>query len=346
MPPGASQPPAAGRLPIRYEPIRAHRWHGLPDRYEFAPNRRADYVDVFDLETRRLAKRVQVSAWPDVTATSADGRYLYVAGQALSVIDLESLEVVRTLAGGDILPHYAVNLFPDGQRLFLFTYAGTIVVLQSAADPQRLEVQRVIVVNQPAQPEAAVGGKGHFCADGRRYINANWHTNSVFCLDLAHDYAQTTLVAGGLDKPDDLVLTADERKGYTASHGAAPGARGDVHVFDPQSGEVLKAIQVGRKPAGLTMSPDSRIVYASNVPEGSISAIDTTTDRVLFSASAAECYRRAGIHSDHLDIEGLTVSADGRRLYAYAVDYGGLVIFDDLGGQNRPSLLLGQGWGE
>jgi YVTN family beta-propeller protein len=51
------------------------------------------------------------------------------------------------------------------------------------------------------------------------------------------------------------------------------------------------------------MSPDSRIVYATNVPDGSISAIDTLTDEVLFTASAAACYRKAGITGDHLDID-------------------------------------------
>jgi hypothetical protein len=63
-------------------------------------------------------------------------------------------------------------------------------------------------------------GKGHFTADGQRYINPNWHTNSIFSIDLTQDYALATLVPTGLDKPDDLVMTADERKGYTASHGS------------------------------------------------------------------------------------------------------------------------------
>ena len=179
-------------------------------------------------------------------------------------------------------------------------------------------------------------------ADGRRYLNANWHTHTVFTLDLLNEYALTTLVRAGLDKPDDLVVSADERKGYVASHSGRPGYPGAVHVFDTTSGEIIREIAVGRHPAGLTMSPDSRIVYVTNVPDGSFSAIDTETDMVLYTASAAPCYRQAGITGDHLDIEGVTVSADGRTLYAYAVNYGALVIFDDLDGANRPALIMGR----
>jgi len=83
------------------------------------------------------------------------------------------------------------------------------------------------------------------------------------------------------------------------------------------------------------------VVYATNVPDGSISAIDTNRDEVVFTASAATLYRAAGITGDHLDIEGVTVSADGKTLYAYAVNYGALVIFEDLGGENRPTLVVG-----
>ena len=328
-------------LSIHFDPIRAHRSYGVPDRYEFVPNRQADYVNIFDLSDGKYVGKIQVGRRPDVTATTIDGRYLYVAGEYLAIIDLETLTLIRTLTGEGIQAHYALNLFPDGQRMFLFNYDGSIVVLNHANDPQRLGVEKIIVVNQPALPDAAVGGKGHFTADGQRYVNPNWHTHSIFSIDLTHNYTLTTLVSSGLDKPDDLVMTADEHKGYTASHGSASQSQGAVHVFDPNAGRVIKAIPVGRKPAGMTMSPDSRIVYVTNVPDGSITAINTLTDEILFTASASPCYRKAGITGDHLDIEGVSVSADGKTLYAYSVNYGALVIFDDLCSTNRPRLIMG-----
>ena len=182
------------RFTVHFDPIRAHRSFGVPDRYEFVPNRTADYLNVFDLATRRCVKRIQVGGRPDVTATTADARYLYVAGEVLAIVDLATLAVIRTLSGGGIDAHYAVNLFPDGRRMFLYNYDGSIVVLRDAHDPERVAVEKVLVINPPALPDAAVGGKGHFTADGRRYINANWHTNSVFALELDRDYAVTTLV--------------------------------------------------------------------------------------------------------------------------------------------------------
>jgi YVTN family beta-propeller protein len=329
-------------LPIHYDPIRAHRGFGVPDRYEFVPNRTSDYVNVFDLATRRPVKRITVAPRPDVTAATADGRFLYVAGEYLSIVDLETLAISRTMAGHGIGAHYALNLFPDGQRMFLFNYDGSVVILREVYAPGRAAVEKVIRINQPALPDAAVGGKGHFTADGRRYINANWHSHSVFSIALDSDYAVETIVPAGFDKPDDLVMTPDEHKGYAASHGSGGNALGAVHAFSPVAGLVTREVVVGRRPAGLTMSPDGGTVYATNVPDGSISAIDTETDAVLFTASAAHLYRAAGITGDNLDIEGVTVSADGTTLYAYAVNYGALVIFDELGSANRPSFILGE----
>ncbi|NLE45116.1 MAG: hypothetical protein GX620_10375 [Chloroflexi bacterium] len=325
---------------VHFDPIRAHRCQGVPDRFEFVPNRCADFLNVFDVSALTPAKRIQVAPRPDVTATTLDGRFLYVSGEYLVVIDLTNLEVVRRFSEPGIRAHYALNVFPDGRRMFVFNYDGSIAVLDRVDDPGRLAVERLIIVNQPALPDAAVGGKGHFTADGRFYINANWHTHSVFQLDLLQDYAISDVIPAGFDKPDDLVMAADERKGYAASYGSA-GCRGAVHVFSVEDGCVVRTIEVGRQPAGLTMSPSGQWVYVTNVADGSVSAIDTHTDEVRFTASAASCYRDAGITGDYLDIEGVSVSADGRTLYAYAVNYGALVVFEDLGGTNRPSLIQG-----
>jgi YVTN family beta-propeller protein len=325
-----------------YDPIRAHRYSGAPDQYEFVPNRNADYVNVFDVTSGAVVKRIQVSRRPDVTATNADGRYLYVTGQVLAVVDISTLEVVRTLSGDGIAEHYAANVFPDGHRMFVFNYDGSLAVVEYADDPARLAVRKALRINPPAQPDAAVGGKGHFTMDGRHYINANWHTHSVFELDL-QTYAVKTVVSSGLSKPDDLVMTADERKGYTASFGTLEQAGNAVDVFDVVEGGVLHSVQVGRHPAGLTMSPDKRFVYVTNVQDGSITAIDTERDEVTFTINAAKAYRAAGITGDWLDIEGITTSADGNTIYAYAVNYGDLVIVEDVGGANRVKLATEQG---
>jgi YVTN family beta-propeller protein len=311
----------------------------VPDRYEFVPNRTADYLNVFDPGAGIVVKRIQVGRRPDVTATTIDGRYLYVAGEYLAVVDLETLEVIRTLTGQGIEEHYGLNVFPDGRRMFLYNYDGSIAILDHVDDPRRLTVEEVLRVNEPAEPEAAVGGKGHFTGDGAHYINANWHTNSVFSIDLAKRYTVTTLVPSGFDKPDDLVMTADHRKGYAASFGTDEHPGSFVHVFDAAEGRVVKAIRVGRRPAGLTMSPDNRTVYVTNVQDGSVSGIDTASDDVLYTVSAAASYRAAGIPGDWLDIEGVSVSADGRTLYAYAVNYGALVVIRDLGGTNEARLI-------
>ena len=327
------------RLPIHFDPIRSHRAYGVPDRYEFVPNRTQTHLNIFDLATKTKAKALEVCGHPDVTATTIDGRYLYQAGTYLVAIDLTTLEVVKTYAGKGIGDGYAVNVFPDGKRMFYYNMDGSIAVLRNADDPFKLEAEHVIVVHPAEPPESANGGKGQFIAGDRRYINANWHKNQVFEIDLT-DYSVRVLVPEGFSKPDDLVMAPDERKGYTASHSPGPeGGQDGVDVFDIVEGRVLRRIKVGRQPAGLTMSPDESIVYATNVPDGSVSAIDVATDSLLYTASAAEAYHAAGIRDERLDIEGVTVSQDGKTLYAYAVNFGALVIIEDLGSENRATVI-------
>ncbi len=327
---------------IHFDPIRAHRACGVPDRYEFAPNRNADYLGVFDLAKGAFIKCIHVGPEPDVTATTMSGRYLYVAGLYLHIIDLETLEIVRTLdSHGCIHNWFALNFFPDGERAFLFNGDGAVAVLRHVEDPVRVEIEKLMRVNAPPTRGGSVGGKGHFTADGRLYYNANWDRHSIIAFDLEHDYAVRDVVTAGLDKPDDLVMLVGDRKGYTASHGSRPGLRGAVHVFDAMAGQVVREITVGRKPAGLALSLDERTLYVTNVPDGSFTAIDTATDEVLYTASAAPQYRAAGVTGDHLDIEGVSVSADGHTLYAYAVNYGALVIFEDIGGANRARYIPG-----
>jgi YVTN family beta-propeller protein len=306
------------------------------------PNRNSQYLNVFDLRARRCVARIPVCSHPDVTATTADGRFLYQAGSYLVAIDLRTLEVVRIYSNNAIRDGYAVNMFPSGERMFYYNLDGSIAVLRHADDPYRLEVEHLIVVNEaPPGQEAAIGGKGHFIDGGNRYVNANWHTNSVFAIDL-NDYTVHTLIPSGFSKPDDLVMAPDGHKGYAASHAPGPDGHSDaVHVFDIVDRKVVKAIKVGRQPAGLTMSPDETVVYVTNVPDGSVSAIEVATDAVLFTISAAAAFREAGIVGPPLNIEGVSVSADGSTLYAYAVEYGALVMIEDLGGRNRPLVIPG-----
>jgi hypothetical protein len=112
------------RLPFT-STLSAHRSYRGPDRHEFVPNRQADYVNIFDLSEGKFAKKIQVGRRPDVTATTIDGRYLYVAGEYLAIIDLKTLNVIRTLTGEGIralcleyLPRRAAHVF--------FNYDGSI----------------------------------------------------------------------------------------------------------------------------------------------------------------------------------------------------------------------------
>src|SRR5688500_12003340 len=77
----------------------------------------------------------------------------------------------------------------------------------------------------------------------------------------------------------------------------------DVTVIEAASGRVLATIPVGKRPRGVTASPDGRLIYVSNSNSDSVSVIDARSLAVVRTAPAG------------IDPEGLTLDPAGVALY-------------------------------
>src|SRR5512138_359339 len=77
----------------------------------------------------------------------------------------------------------------------------------------------------------------------------------------------------------------------------------DVTVVNASTRAVVATIPVGRRPRGVAVSPDGKLVYVSNSNSDSLSVIDAKTLTVLRTVPAG------------IDPEGLTSNRAGTALY-------------------------------
>ncbi len=313
---------------MHYEFLRPHRFFGVPDKYEFAHGNGT--ICVYDAETMAFVKEIPVGTRPDCHATSADGRFLYVACfEGLYCIDLERLAVVNVVDTGKI---YAVNTLPDGDRMLVHDLCGGIQIVEHLTDMDRIRVamRRQVIPNGVFRCE--IGGKGAFTEDGRYYLCNGWLQDLMYRFDMQNDFAVETFVpqTEDLHHSDDLVLSADKTRAYSACHiGREPSF---VAVTDIARRVVVRRIPTGCGTCGLTMTNDERFVVASNDADDSISVIDTATDEVVNTPCAREGFEKLGLKGY---IQGISNAGENSIFVYDCSGSGALVRFTDVVNANR-----------
>lgn len=305
--------------PYYFDPLRPNRAAGADDRYEFAHG--TDSLCVYDIDTLKFVAEIPIGERPDCHCTSADNRYVYIAcADGLWCIDQDTLKVVHVVDTGHV---FGVNVMPDGDTVLVHDAHGGIVVLKAIADMDRIYIHRRLDILHGVQ--GTLGGKGHFLEDGSIYLCNGWDVRRIFAVDLQDDYSFTVFVEDPtrLFLPDDLVITADKRKAYSACY--APESY--LAVTDLAERRVVGKIMTGRGTCGLTMTNDRRYVVASNDQDDSISVVDTISDTVAATVSARAGFQRLGVTGY---IQGISVGMDD-SIYVYGCSGNGAIVrFHDI----------------
>lgn len=297
---------------MHFDPLRPNRVYGPADRYEFAHG--TNSLCVYEIESLDFVKEIPVGERPDCHGTSVDNRYVYIAcADGLHCIDQDTLEVVKVVDTGHV---FAVNVMPDGSTMLLHDAFGAILVLKDIQDMARIHVHKRLQM----QTQGTVGGKGHFIGDGRYYLVNGWDEPRIYTVDLENDYANELFLedASMLHLPDDLVLTSDKTRAYSACY----HAESYVAVTDITARKVIGKIRTGCGSCGLTMTNDERYVVASNDQDDSISVIDTTVDQVIATHSARAGFERLGTTGL---IQGISVGRDD-SIYVYGCSGTGAIV--------------------
>ncbi len=311
-----------------FEPLRPNRITDIEERYEFTHG--TDSVCVYDIKTLRFVAEIPVGKKPDCHATSPDNRFLYIAClDGLYCIGQDSLEVERVIDTG---PVYATNAMPDGDVLLVHDLCGGVIIIRDIMNMGKIHIHKKMPVIPGAVYRSELGGKGHFLENGRYYLCAGWKSAQLYIFDRQSDFSFEVFMPENPDllKSDDLVISSDKLKAYTACHSYK--AQSFVAVADIVSRKVTSRIQTGNGTCGLAMSNDERHVIASNDADDSISVIDTVTDTVVNTLSARKGFEKLEITGY---IQGISTGTDD-SVYVYGCSGNGAIVrFSDITGQGK-----------
>lgn len=315
---------------IHFEPLRANRsGEYRKERYEFTHGEKS--VCVYDIETLDFIKEIPVGYKPDCHATSPDNAFLYIATQdGLYCISQDTLEVVKVVDTGKI---YATNILPDRKTLLVHDLEGGVIIIKDIMDMDKIHIHKRIPVIPNGKFRCEIGGKGNFLADNHRYLCSGWQQCKMYLFDVDNDFTFETFIDTDpvLRGADDLVLSADKTKAYTACH-RGNDENGQVVVVDVQKRKIIKVIKTGVGTCGLTMTNDERYVIASNDQEDSISVIDTLTDEIVNTPCAREGFDALGITGY---IQGISCGQDD-SIYVYGCEGNGAIVrFFDVANSNK-----------
>ncbi|HEX8459704.1 MAG TPA: cytochrome D1 domain-containing protein [Pyrinomonadaceae bacterium] len=206
-------------------------------------------------------------------STAAESALLVLnkTDNTLAIVDPAALKVLARVPVGEG-PHEVVAS-ADGRTAYVANYGtqtvvgSTLSVVDIAA---RKEVKRVDLgaLRRPHGMMEA-GGKIYFTAEVNR---------AVARYDPATDKVDW-LMGTGESVSHMLVITPDAKKIYTAN--MLSNTVTALNVGGAPVPQNITQIGVGKTPEGIGISPDGREVWAANRADGTVSVIDTATNKVV-----------------------------------------------------------------
>ncbi len=253
-------------------------------------NKHEDTLMVFEVPSHRRLATVKVGQEPHEVVATPDGRKAYVSnlkGRSVSVIDLGTYKVVRTLRSENLDSPHGLGVTPDGRRVLLTSEGSRRLFL---IDATRDVFLRSVTTSQKRAHMVAIG------RGGRRAFVANVGSDSLTFLKLPDlRVAQQVRVGTG---PEGIAVTPNGRWVLVALQGTD-----QVAVLDAEEGQVLGRLPTGRTPIRIAVVPGSFMALVSNRGSNDVTVLDVLERRVKASVKVGS------------SPGGLTTNARGTRAY-------------------------------
>lgn len=273
-------------------------------------NKQASTVSIVNVVSGTVTATLPTGANPHETAASRDGKWAVVSdygaqapGSTLTVVDLTTRKIARTIQLGFTRPHGIVFL-PDNRTVAVTSETGGAVVLVDV-------LQGTISSDHPTGQRVS-----HMVAltnDGKVGYTANIADGSLSRIDLAGSAPVRILSSIGT-QTEAIGLTPDGREAWLGSNntgkvlivnvdqwkvtdslqtsgfpyriGFTPNGRfavvtnpesNEIHVYDARMKAKLGTINVAESPLGLIFSPDNRTAWITLAGSGEIAEVDLET---------------------------------------------------------------------
>lgn len=288
-------------------------------------NKSDDTVDLIDPSTGETHTTLPTGHAPHEVETSPDGKIAVVAnygdrpspGSSLTVIDLESKKVIRTIALGEYeRPHGLAWL--EGNRVAVTTEGSADLVV---VDVVSGEVVASIPTEQSVSHMVAV------TPDGKRAFVANIGSGSMTAIDLVARKKLRDIATGA--GAEGIAVTPDGTEVWVTNREADT-----ISVIGTDSLEIEETIEAGGFPIRIEFTPDGRSALVSAARSGEVVRFDTekraeiareTLDLSTVSDDAKRLFTDFG---DSPVPVGIQLSSDGTRAYIAATQSDAVVIID------------------
>jgi len=209
-------------------------------------------------------------------ATPAASGAATVNKSVVSIVDAESLQVVRRIAVGGAVHHVAVS--PDG-RFAVTTHPGRGGI--SVIDLETFAVARTVETG--LAPNYAV-----FTTDSRRLYVSNAGDDTVSEIDVEAWTVNRRLATGR--SPEHVVLSPDDSTLYVNNV-----ADGSVSVIPLAGDSAAQIYRIGSAPHGIDLSDDGATLFASSQGDGKLVAIDLASGQARRIALAPAPYHVSSV---------------------------------------------------
>jgi YVTN family beta-propeller protein len=259
----------------------------LDDARAFVPTREG-IVAVVDLTAKR--KTADIAVGPEVFGAVADSGRVYVTvsgASRVAIIDAGTLKIVGSIATTEVAPR---GIALQGGKLLVTHFgSGNLSIIDTAT----FTIDRIATLFESSL------GQGIFVSGNRAYLPQTrsgafnqvlqfdrtvFPTVSVIDLAVGRHVATEQIFIDLFDRPTNLPLDAvvtAAGKLYVVNAGSDDVSvfRVPVAVLPPP--RALAHLAVGSNPRGIVLSPDELFAYFDNTLSGTVSVIDTQSDKVV-----------------------------------------------------------------
>jgi DNA-binding beta-propeller fold protein YncE len=253
-------------------------------------NKGASTVSIVDVFSARELAVLPTGTGPHEVALSSDGRTAVITdygarqpGNSLTVVDVEELDVIRTIdLGAHERPH-GIAFLPGDEKVVVTSEATRAVIVVDVEDG----------TVEGALPTAQAGS--HMLAlpaPAERVWTSNVPDGTVSEIDVGT--GQTTRIIDVPAQPEAIGITPDGVEVWVGSNelgtvsadgetALIPDLRGEeLRIVDRETRSVRHVIPLsGGAPQGVAVTPDGRIAFQSLSDQARVIIIDVETGGVL-----------------------------------------------------------------
>jgi YVTN family beta-propeller protein len=235
----------------------------------YVSNQLDNTASVIDGATHKIVATVLVGVSPAEMAVSPDRRSVYIANtgsNTVSVLNTDDNTVAKTIALPRKSRPMGVALSPSGR--YLYTADGGANRVSVLNTRSKRVVTSVRVGTQPLGVAVA--------PDGKTVYAANSGSGDVSVIDARANRVVRTIPTGRF--PSGVAVTRDGAFVYVTNELSG------ITVINAGNGTVQARLR-SPSPFGVTMSPKGDRAYVTGLGPGTLTAIDTGTDRVRSTVS-------------------------------------------------------------